>query len=291
MEPIIITEKKLWQSFFLVHGKLASIPQPWTVAVSSTATTDYRLTSAIRSPEVDRSVFQYTLSGNGILQQGNTLHRLEPGTAFLVRHVDPDVSYFYPKDATEPWRFLFFAFDEAGETVSKLNKSLGLIFRLPKSSPIIRRLMRFGEFEEHSLHLDASEGAMLVYGLFSELIDLSQTHLSNSPNVRYTKEATQLIHKHINENYTARKLADDLNVSLEHLCRALREGSAESPLKLITRIKMHRACELLKQTPLSTKEIAARLGYMPGSNFSRLFKRIVGETPVQYRKGGGQMPN
>lgn len=46
---------------------------------------------------------------------------------------------------------------------------------------------------------------------------------------------------------------------------------------------------LLRETDVSVKEIAYRLGFRESSNFSRVFKRWTGVTPLDYRQGEGEL--
>jgi transcriptional regulator GlxA family with amidase domain len=43
------------------------------------------------------------------------------------------------------------------------------------------------------------------------------------------------------------------------------------------------AKELLRESNLAVAEIAYQVGYQDGSHFSRLFKKLLGQTPKQYR--------
>ena len=51
----------------------------------------------------------------------------------------------------------------------------------------------------------------------------------------------------------------------------------------ITQIRVEKAKELLKNTDLKLSQIAARVGYSNVKYFFRVFKKIVGTTPEQYR--------
>jgi AraC-like DNA-binding protein len=53
---------------------------------------------------------------------------------------------------------------------------------------------------------------------------------------------------------------------------------------------MRRACELLRDTTNSCKEIARSLGFDNSSHFARTFKRAVGTTPLAYRRTGAVAP-
>ncbi len=54
--------------------------------------------------------------------------------------------------------------------------------------------------------------------------------------------------------------------------------------QLLDEVREERACWLLRQTELSIEAIASRLGYVDTSNFSRTFKRWLGQTPRQFRQ-------
>jgi AraC-like DNA-binding protein len=49
-------------------------------------------------------------------------------------------------------------------------------------------------------------------------------------------------------------------------------------------MKMEYACELLDGSALSVKAIAWELGFKDPLYFSRLFKRIIGSSPLIYRQ-------
>ncbi|HEX6962988.1 MAG TPA: DNA-binding transcriptional regulator, partial [Lacipirellula sp.] len=59
-----------------------------------------------------------------------------------------------------------------------------------------------------------------------------------------------------------------------------------SPYAEISRIRMERACRLLRETSLPLREIARRSGYTDPLYLSRAFKKYVGVSPRQYRKEG-----
>lgn len=52
---------------------------------------------------------------------------------------------------------------------------------------------------------------------------------------------------------------------------------------VITDIRIETACNLLKNTNLSLKEISAKVGYSNQYYFSSCFKKKTGQTPSSYR--------
>jgi len=80
-------------------------------------------------------------------------------------------------------------------------------------------------------------------------------------------------------------LADELGVSQEHLNRCFRQEMETTPYQSICKSKIYRACEQLKNTTGTIAQIAISLGYTPGAHFARIFKRITGITPSEFRRG------
>lgn len=82
---------------------------------------------------------------------------------------------------------------------------------------------------------------------------------------------------------TAAELAGELHVSQRSLFRRLhRDGLSYQGL--VDERRRERACELLIRSDLSIERIAEQLGYADTSNFSRTFRRWLGQTPRDYRR-------
>lgn len=62
-----------------------------------------------------------------------------------------------------------------------------------------------------------------------------------------------------------------------------RQATRDTPLNWFIRARMERAGELLAQTGLPIKQIAAQVGYADPLYFSRRFKSVHGLPPTEYR--------
>lgn len=94
--------------------------------------------------------------------------------------------------------------------------------------------------------------------------------------------------KLIEENYcrlhTVKDYASLLNVSSKTLTLYVNECSKYSPLELINNRIILEAKRLLRYSVLSIKEIAFRLGFEDPSYFAKFFKRLVKQSPADYRE-------
>jgi len=79
-------------------------------------------------------------------------------------------------------------------------------------------------------------------------------------------------------------VAEQLEMTSEHLSRLFRRFQGESPSTYLQRLRMNKACHLLTSTDAAMHEIAQQIGYSDQFAFSKIFKRIIGMPPSEYRK-------
>lgn len=89
---------------------------------------------------------------------------------------------------------------------------------------------------------------------------------------------------------TLEECADLMHVSPRTLIRKL--SQEETSFKQISNeVRLQRARELLTNTNLSVKQIAARTGFSNANSFSRAFKGLSGDTPLNWRSKHGRKAN
>jgi len=104
-----------------------------------------------------------------------------------------------------------------------------------------------------------------------------------SPIVRRARLYLQ--EHYADRDLTLEKMADDLNCNPVYLSRTLKQELGVSFSQLLTDIRMKKAVELLNATDLSILEISEQLGYETQHYFSKVFKKAMGVSPIQYRRG------
>jgi AraC family transcriptional regulator, arabinose operon regulatory protein len=81
-----------------------------------------------------------------------------------------------------------------------------------------------------------------------------------------------------------RECADRARWSSPHFNMVFKRQVNIPPMEFFARLKTTRACELLKTTDLTVREIAAQLGFEDPFYFSRFFRRHQNISPSHYRK-------
>ena len=81
---------------------------------------------------------------------------------------------------------------------------------------------------------------------------------------------------------TVKLMADLCNTSTRTLHRQLQQAGTNYK-GILDRVRYEQACAQLRDSEISVKELAYRLGYSGSNNFIRCFKRLSGGTPSAYR--------
>jgi AraC-like DNA-binding protein len=97
----------------------------------------------------------------------------------------------------------------------------------------------------------------------------------------------QLIHSEPQRPWTVTNLAKQTHMSRSAFSERFREVVGQPPLRYLTEYRMRKACELLRETEWTVKQIALRAGYESASSFSNAFKRWTGKAPVAFRNSAG----
>lgn len=93
---------------------------------------------------------------------------------------------------------------------------------------------------------------------------------------------------YIRENYNREISLDDIskevNISSYYFSKMFKEEAGENFIEYLTRVRIERAKELMRNPEMSIKEIGILSGYSDPNYFSRIFKKQTGETPREYRE-------
>lgn len=96
-------------------------------------------------------------------------------------------------------------------------------------------------------------------------------------------QVKKYIEAHFTEDLSLEQLAQFVNLSPFYLSKCFKEEFGISYVDHMTQCRIDRAKEYIRQGGLSFKEIAYAVGYHDPNYFSRVFKKVCGLSPSQYR--------
>jgi AraC-like DNA-binding protein len=98
------------------------------------------------------------------------------------------------------------------------------------------------------------------------------------------RRATDYIEAHLGEKISLADLASASGLSRMHFAALFRASTGLRPLKYIQRRRIEYAQATLANSDLSVVDIALSVGFQSQAHFSTVFKHVVGESPVRWRR-------
>lgn len=93
------------------------------------------------------------------------------------------------------------------------------------------------------------------------------------------------IKEHYAENITLSTIAADFYQTPQYMARIFKSRYDMTIVTAIIKVRMEKACELLRTGKKSVAQVAEMVGYEDENYFGRVFKKYTGMTPAQYRRG------
>lgn len=131
---------------------------------------------------------------------------------------------------------------------------------------------------------------VIRHDLLNSIIYLVRNEVKS--DIFRTDHVTYYIKEYIARNYmreiTLSDLSDELGFSLSNVSKAFKEGCHITFRDYLQKVRMEKACRLLRMTDKGNAEIAELVGYSDPAFFYRVFKRQFLCTPLEYRKRYGK---
>lgn len=112
--------------------------------------------------------------------------------------------------------------------------------------------------------------------------ELEETQQTQSHAVQLAKK---YIHKRYSESLSLNMLAEKVHLSPRYLSSLFVEEEGIGINRYIKKVRMYKACELLRSTNLKVSEICVKVGYSNLSYFCKSFQDDFGMTPDKFRSG------
>lgn len=126
--------------------------------------------------------------------------------------------------------------------------------------------------------------------VFSKINNKEEPLDESTINIGYKKniilKAQEYIRQNIAENITLAAISDYLNISKNYFCTLYKKETGENLSDSIAKEKIKIAKEMLTKDNLKVYEVCDRLGYLDTTSFSKMFRKVVGVTPVEFKRNG-----
>lgn len=230
----------------------------------------------------DDDLLIYCTEGRAELHVGKQAYRIEAGDLLLL---PAGVSHRYTSDPSQPWTLHWVHYTGPLASAFREHMGFGEGTYIRKLGRQPRLLVDFNGLLAVRKTGFRSQGLVHASNRLRQLL----TAVSLCTDVDDSKDGLNLetIHAymqdHLGERLTLKQLADLAGLSPAHFATRYRELTGVAPIKHFLHLKIEQACQLLDTTDLPFFAISLELGYEDSYYFSRLFKKVMGQSPQHYR--------
>lgn len=119
--------------------------------------------------------------------------------------------------------------------------------------------------------------------LAAEQIATQQTH-TEPPMI---SRARQIIEERQGEELSLEEVARAVNASTFHFCKTFKKATGMTFTEYLSLVRVARAKKLLANPQARISEVAFEAGFASLTHFNRMFRRITGQSPTDFRRTAG----
>ena len=232
------------------------------------------------------AIWQYTISGSGMINYNNKLMPITPGSAMML-HLPHNHYYFLP-DSSDHWEFIYINFNgrELLRLWSEINQTIGPVAQFKPESQTVKLAIEILQAAANNKITSSLQASSLAYQM---VMNIAEEFLPQKGSKGYTPKAIvkaiDYCLNHIEEPLAIEKVAKVSGYSRYHFSRIFKESQGLSPANFIRNLRLQRAVRLLQSEIISVKEIADRCGFTNDNYFCKVFRQAFGTSPAAYRNG------
>jgi len=236
-----------------------------------------------REEGIEEYILIYCVEGTGCIHVRDCKYEVNAQEAFCIpcrtRH-----KYYASEE--NPWSILWVHFK--GENVKYFPvEDCNIIQILSRAAG--NRIMTLFQILFRALERNYTQGNFIYISQVLSLI-LSEIYFREKADEvsKQNKHVTTVIrymYRHIHENLRLEDLSREFDLSKSYINAIFKKYANRAPIDFFINLKMQEACKLLKSTDLYIGEISSMLGYEDPYYFSRIFKKVTGVSPREYKRG------
>ncbi len=237
--------------------------------------------------------FCFVLKGKGTYHINGKKFNMKAGDIFIAK---PNQKHYETYNPNDPYELIFITIkilkDNKEFRLDKIfplpvyihitpEKNICYIFQNMFDEVILRRPGYILKIKSHLTNL------IVEMYRFLYLKDKSCSSVKILSKIN-KQSLIEKIYKYIQNNYNQDigilEIADEFHLSPSYLASFFKNQTGYSPIEYLTKVKIDTAKNLLNNLKLKISAVASEVGYKSPYYFYRIFKKVSGTTPTQYRE-------
>ena len=271
----------------LVHFYAPQTKLPFYLEMAGISYCD--ATYRIKRQDSTETVIEYIVEGRGYLNVDGENYAATAGDVYILRK---KTNHTYWSDARYPWVKIFFNIrGSLAELILgeyQLGKRGDVVLEAPELEQDFRDML--ADLSDSTLGQTErfDRAAVKFLDIVIKLANIRRAHGAHKDNLMSVEKEMNTLVEYITMNPRRivgnQELADVIFRSKDYVIKRFFANFGATPYDYQIQQKMFSARNMLANTNLSVKEIAASLGYEDQHYFSFMFKKRCGMSPTQYRK-------
>lgn len=239
-----------------------------------------------RSHGSEQNIMICCVEGGGEITIQKVKYILKSGE-FVV--IPAKVEHKYSSDENNPWSIYWVHFKGSiGNAIIELvNKKMlgykGVLYNVKSIITLFEEI--YNQLENGYSSDNLTYSNMCFWHFMTSCIYKNNR---DSSNIEQMKDSIDLAIEYLKLNseksLSLQDIANEVNLSASHLSFLFKNKTGFSPIEYFNHLKMQKACQYLLFTEKRIKEISFLLSIEDQYYFSRLFKKVMGVSPEEYRK-------
>lgn len=243
-----------------------------------------------RPKGIGQVILLYCTDGIGWVQINNQYIAIKAGEVYII---PSGVAHSYGSDQKVPWTIYWLHL--SGNNCDATIKAIMGGTAAPSYRPVYvgSGNVRIGLFDRiEQSFLNGYSNANLMFANLSlsfflssfiapEYFDQAEPTVKNDS---YTEKAIKYMQENLSQPGSLAVIAASAHLSVSFFSKHFKKETGYSPIEYYNHLKIQKACQLLHSGNIRINEVAQKLGIADPLYFSRLFKKVMGVSPLTYMK-------
>lgn len=239
-----------------------------------------------RSHGCEQQILIYVATGYGHAGIKKENYSLGPGDFIFL---PAKTKHYYRSDEKNPWSIYWIHF--SGNTATEIVNTM-LLHQGSYKGSVETGSVRASLFDEIYRNLErgyAIENLLfasmaLSYFISSFIFNSNYHQPEGEKKEDIIDRSINFMQQNFNKPLTLHEIAQSISMSASHFSYLFKNKTGYSPIEYFNHLKIQKACQYVLFTDLRIKEIASQVGFDDQYYFSRLFSKLMGIAPLEYRR-------
>ena len=238
-----------------------------------------------RRQNLESLLFFIVISGSGRLFYNGTYHQLKTGDCILI---DCRLGYAHESSPDDPWTLMwvhFYGQEAAAYYHLFLEQEHNFLFRPPHLDPFTSTISSlYSILKEESVLTELISHKYLTELITSCFLENRKSESAENSIQDKMNLIRTFIETHSTEKISLDELSERFFISKYHLSREYKRIHGITIGQDLTARRISHAKSQLRFSTESVEEIAISCGFQDAAYFIKVFKKLEGSTPLEYRK-------